>query len=197
MYGERKEIYAIVLDFMQTGKSFSTRPEPIAQIMGEEHFTLLEAVPKQNISVSIGERVYIGKEDRDKIALIKSRIGYNDLTATSKGSLSDSIYKIIKTNEKHFTDFFNDTGPLNIREHSLELLPGIGKKNLSSILNERKQKKFESFADITERVSFLQDPVMIITKRVIKELEGSERFYLFTKPYQPRPSYQSRSHYRR
>ncbi len=189
MYGERKEEYAIILDFMQTGKSFSIKAEPIAQIMGETYFTLLEAVPKQEVYLSMGERVYIGKDDRDKISLIKSRIGYEDLTATAKSSLPDSILKAIKINEKHFTDFFNDTGPINIREHSLELLPGIGKKNLHSILNERKIKRFENFTDMTERVSFLQDPAMILTKRVIQELQGEERFYLFTKPYQPRPQY--------
>ncbi len=187
MYGERKEEYAIVLDFMQSGKSFSTRSESLVQILGEDYFTLLEASPQPGAAISIGERVYIGKEDRDKIMLIKSRVGYTNLTQTAKSALPDSILKIIKSHEKRFTDFFNAAGPLNIREHSLELLPGIGKKNLNSILTARRSKKFENFDDITGRVSFIQSPEKIIMRRVMLELEGGERFYLFTKPYQPHP----------
>lgn len=195
MYGERKEEYAIVLDVMQSGKSFSTRSEPLIQIIGEDYFTLLEASPKPGSNIAIGERVYIGKEDRDKIMLIKSRIDYPSLTQTAKSSLPDSVLKIIKEHEKKFTDFFNDAGPLNIREHSLELLPGIGKKNLSSLLNARKSKRFENFDDITERVSFIQSPEKIIMRRVMLELEGGERFFLFTRPYQPHTHPQHQYHH--
>ncbi len=187
MYEEKKEEYAIVLDFMSTGKSFSTRAEPIAQVIGEDFFTLLEAVPKEGTSISIGERVYIGKENRDKISLIKARIPFSQLTETAKSSLPDALTRIIREHEKRFSDFFNDAGPLNIREHSLELLPGIGKKNLNAIIVARKQKRFENFADISSRISFIQDPAKMISRRVMAELEGTERFYLFTKPYQPRP----------
>lgn len=189
MYGERKEEYAIILDFMSSGKSFSTKAEPILQIIGEDFFTLLEAAPKEGAEVNIGERVYIGKEERDKVALIKSRIAYSQLTETAKSALPDSVLKIIRANEKRFTDFFNDAGPLNIREHSLELLPGIGKKNLGTILNARKERRFESFEDIVSRTKFIQDPAKIIERRVLTELEGNERFYLFTKPFQPRPQF--------
>ncbi len=193
MYEEKKEEYAIVLDFMSTGKSFSTRAEPITQIMGEDFFTLLEAVPKEGIVLSIGERVYIGKDNREKISLIKSRIPFSQLTETAKSTLPEAIHGVITAHEQRFSDFFNNAGPLNIREHSLELLPGIGKKNLNAIINARKEKKFEGFADISARVSFIQDPAKLISRRIMTELEGGERFYLFTKPYQPRPPYQPRS----
>ncbi|MCL4404682.1 MAG: DUF655 domain-containing protein [Candidatus Marsarchaeota archaeon] len=183
MENEKREEYALVLDFLSTGKSFSSRSEPLAQLIGEEWFTLLEATPKPGAQMSTGERVYIGKDERDKIALIKFRISYSELTQTSQGNLKSIILTIINSNPKKFVDFFNNSGPLNIREHSLELLPGIGKKHLQSILNARKEKKFESFDDITSRVPLLQNPPELIAQRIIQELQGSERFYLFTKPY--------------
>ncbi|MCL5008431.1 MAG: DUF655 domain-containing protein [Candidatus Marsarchaeota archaeon] len=181
------EEYAVVLDYLPTGKSFSVRSEPIVQLIGETRFTLLEAVPK-NPEIKVEERIYIGKGDRDKIALIKSRLTYSSLTEGAKNELPRAIAKIIKSNEKKFVDFFNTASPLNIRIHSLELLPGIGKKHLLAILDAREDKPFESFEDMSKRVSLLQDPIKLLTDRVLEELKGSSRFYILTRPpAQPRP----------
>ncbi len=180
---EMREENARVLDFMQSGKAFSHRAEPIAQLIGEMWFTLLEALPKPSVTLALEEKVYIGKEEREKISLIKSRIGYNDLTQTAKNELPNVITAIIMGEEARFVSMFNTAAPLNIREHSLELLPGVGKKHLQAILKARTEKKFESFADISARVALLQDPVKLIKDRIISELTGTERFYIFTKPY--------------
>jgi putative nucleotide binding protein len=180
---EMREEYAIVLDFMLSGKAFSHKSDPVAQLLGELWFTLLEVQPKPSAILGIGERVYIGKEEREKVALIKARISYNDLTQSAKNELPNAIMSIVKGNEKRFVDVFNNAAPLNIREHSLELLPGVGKKHLQAILKARSEKRFESFADISARVSLLQDPAKLIKDRIISELMGVERFYMFTKPY--------------
>ena len=183
---ERKEDYSYVLDFLPKGKSSSGKSDPIAQIMGERWFTLLEATTKPNATLNIGEKVYIGSGELDKIMLIKTRIQYSELTQAAKNALNNIILNIIKENEKRFVDIFNNAASINIRQHSLELLPGIGKKHLTTILRERNIKKFESFADLSSRVSLLQDPMKLISERIVTELEGSQRFYLFVKPYTPR-----------
>jgi putative nucleotide binding protein len=182
---ENLEEHAIVLDYLPTGRSSSVRSEPLVQIMGEEKFTLLEAVPKVP-EIKVGEKVYIGKGDRDKIAVIKGRLQYNDLTEVSKNELPVAISAIIKANEPKFVEIFNTASPLNIRMHSLELLPGVGKKHLSAILEARDEKRFESFTDIAKRVPLLQDPVKLISDRVILELKGDSRFYILTRPPQHR-----------
>ncbi len=193
---EQREEHAYVLDFMVSGKSFSNRSEPITQLLGEQKFTILEATIKPGASLSLGERVYIGREEREKILLIKSRIGYDELTQTSKNELPNVVMRIVRGNEKRFVDVFNTAGPLNIRQHALELLPGIGKKHLEAIIKARNEKKFEGFQDIMDRVQLLQDPAKLITDRIIGELMGDERFYMFTKPYRKREfepgSYRSR-----
>ncbi|HUC39020.1 MAG TPA: DUF655 domain-containing protein [Candidatus Acidoferrum sp.] len=189
---ERREEYAYVLDFMHTGKSFSNKSEPVAQLIGEEWFTLLEVTPKPGATMALGERVYIGKDEREKVSLIKSRITYNELTQTAKNGLQKMINEIIRANEKRFVDLFNNAGPLNIRQHSLELLPGVGKKHLEAILKARNEKRFESFEDINKRVSLLQEPTKLITERIMRELQGTERFYMFTKPYVKREERYSR-----
>jgi len=183
---EGLEEHALVLDYLTTGKSFSPKPEPIVQLLGETKFTLLEAVPKVS-DIKIREKVYIGKGERDKIAIIKSRIIYNDLTEVAKNELPGAITEIIKADEKRFVSVFNSASPLNIRMHSLELLPGVGKKHLAAILKAREEQEFSSFKDISERVPLLQDPIKLLTERVIEELKGDSRsghtFYMLTRPY--------------
>jgi putative nucleotide binding protein len=186
---EKREENAVVLDFMVSGKSHSGRSEPLAQLMGEVYFTLLEAVPKEGITLKAGDKVYIGRGERDKISLIKTRITYNELTQTAKNELPNIIMKIIVEHEDKFVALFNTAGPVNIREHSLELLPGIGKKHLDAILKARQEKKFESFKDITDRVALMQEPAKLIRDRIIEELQGTGRFYMFTKPYVKREGY--------
>lgn len=180
---EKREEHAYVLDYMPRGKSFSSKPEPLSQLLGEEKFTMLEATVKPGVAIELGERVYIGKEQREKILLIKSRVAYDELTQTAKDELEKAVAEIIRLNEKRFVDVFNNAGPLNIREHALELLPGIGKKHLNTILKAREEKKFESFADLSTRVPLLQNPGKLIKDRIVSELKGGERFYMFTKPY--------------
>ncbi len=179
---EGLEENALVLDYLPTGKSFSPKPEPLVQLLGDQKFTLLEAVPKVS-DIKLKEKVYIGKGERGKIAIIKSRIAYQDLTEVAKNELPGAIGDIIKGDEKKFVGIFNSASPLNIRMHSLELLPGVGKKHLKAILEARDQKEFASFRDISERVSLLQDPIKLLTDRVIEELKGESRFYLLTRPY--------------
>ncbi len=179
---EGLEEYALVLDYLSTGKSFSPKPEPLVQLLGETKFTLLEAVPKVT-DIKVREKVYIGKGERDKIALIKARIMYNDLTQVAKNELPGAIVEILKGNEAKFVGIFNTASPLNIRMHSLELLPGIGKKHLNAILKARDEKEFTSFKDISERVPLLQDPIKLLVERIIEELKGESRFYMLTRPY--------------
>ena len=35
-------------------------------------------------------------------------------------------------------------------------------------------------------MALLQDPAKLITERILAELQGDERFYMFTKPYRPK-----------
>lgn len=176
------EDYAYVLDYMPLGyvdidHSRVIEKEPLAQVIGEKAFTLLEVVPKTDLMLY--ERVFIGKGVREKILKIKRKIYYSDLTPTAKAELPYVIEEIVKANEEHFIKFFNIAPPITNRLHSLELLPGIGKKHMWEILEQRKNKPFESFEDLKHRVKGLPDPVKMISKRVLDEIEGKDKYRLF------------------
>ena len=178
-----KEENAIVLDFLPNGYPFDERPSymktPIAQAIGQEHFVLLELVPKKEIHLQPYEEVYIGEGKRDKIHHIVGKLPVSKLTATGKNEMEFVIRDIIRKNEKKFIDFFNRAGPLSTRMHQLELLPGLGKKHMWQIVESRNEKPFENFADIKKRVKLMPDPEKAIVKRIVQELQGAEKHRIF------------------
>ncbi len=170
-----KDEYVIVLDFLPYGKASDKKSEPIAQVIGEKYFNLLEVVIKDNLTVKPGDRLYIGEEKRDHVKYVKGRISYDELTGFAKAELEKVLENIIIKEEKRFVNLFNIAGPITTRLHSLELLPGIGKRHLWQIIQERKKKPFESFKELQERIKMLPEPKRMIIKRILEELKGEDK----------------------
>jgi putative nucleotide binding protein len=176
------EEYAYVLDFTQRGKSTTVRGREgiIIQSLGEERLTLLELLGVQNRNFEVGERVYIGREGRDKVMSVLGRLEYNEISQSAKNELPSIVWKIVVANEKRFIDYVNMAQPLTPRVHALELIPGIGKTYMMTMIKERDIRKFESFADIQNRVG-LRDPAKLISKRIVDEISGEARMNLFVR----------------
>lgn len=184
------EEYALVLDYLPTGRPEDRTPvykrEPIVLAIGESFFSLLELTPKKGAILAPQDRIYLGK-GRDKIDFIKRRIPFEDLSPAAKAELDSAIEQIISRNEKRFVDFFNKSGPISVRYHQLELLPGVGNKIMWEVLEERKKKPFESFEEIAQRIKTLPHPKDLIIKRVELELSGEKqvgrgKYKIFTQP---------------
>ena len=174
------EEHAIVLDYLPRGKSSSVKTEPIAQVLGTDFFSLLEVVPKRELK--IGSTVYIGKDTREDIELIKRRIPFKELTSTASGEIEKAVEQVVKENQEKFVGFLNNSPAITLRRHQLELIPGIGKKHVFKILDERQQKPFSSFLEFEERISGVGSLQKAIVRRVLTELEDeSEKHHLFTR----------------
>lgn len=180
----QKEEYAIVLDVLPNGYPFDTTPAykrtPIIQALGKKKFVLLELVPKRDVEIKPYEEVYIGEARREKVHHIMGRLPVEKLTATAKAELEFVVKDLVIDNEKTFVVFFNKAQPLTTRMHQLELLPGLGKKHMWEIIEARETKEFQSFEDIKTRVKLMPDPEKIVTKRILAEIEGTEKHRLFT-----------------
>ena len=178
------EEYAYVLDYLQYGRPVADKPRhlalPTVQMIGETYFTLLEAEVRPGAQATLHERVYIGKDRREKINRIIGRIGYDDLTANAKAELLPVLEKLIANQEQRFVAFFNNSQAITPRMHALELLPGIGKKSMWQIINAREKKPFTDFKEIHERTS-IGDPVKVIAKRILDELTGGEKYRIFSR----------------
>ncbi len=105
------EDYARILDFLPQGHPDQSKfhREPLAYALGVDEFKLFELVPKEGVGLSVGQRVYIGKEVdmRAEVLHVKRRVGYEELTTAAQKELPFVIAETVKEKEDKFVDFFN------------------------------------------------------------------------------------------
>jgi putative nucleotide binding protein len=177
------EDYVYILDYVTTGIPARDQT-PMSFGIGETEFTLLGLIPKSGITLTNGERIYVGKEKekRKKIDKVKGRVDYEDLSAAAHGELPYVILDIVSKNEPKYIHFFNTCPAITARYHALELLPGLGKKTLKKLIFERRVKPFESFKEMETRVKNLHHPDKLIAKRIEDELrDPNQKYRLFTR----------------
>ena len=176
------EEYAYVLDFNPRGKSSTVRGREgiIITAIGEDRLTILEILGIPNSTFDVGERIYIGKEGRTKVLSVLGKLEYEQISSSAQSELRGVVDNIVTHNETRFVDYLNNARPLTPRIHALELIPGIGKTYMKIMLEEREKKKFQSYADLQERVGF-KEPVKHISERIMDEITGESRMNLFVK----------------
>lgn len=176
------EEYAYVLDFNTRGKSTTVRGREgvIVTAIGADKLTLLEILGIPHTTFEVSEKIFIGKEGRTKVLSVLGKMSYDRISSSAQTELAEVVEKIVIENEKRFVDHLNNAQPLTPRIHALELIPGIGKTYMKSMLEERDKKKFENFADLQERIGF-KEPIKQISKRIMDEITGDTQMNLFIK----------------
>ena len=177
-----REENAIVLDFLPYGYPLEegSMKTPIVQALGIEHLSLLELIPKRDVFLQPHQNVYLGEGKRDDIHHIKGRIPEEKLTVTARNELPHAVEHVVDQDDARFIAFFNKAQPLSMRMHQLELLPGLGKKHMWEVLEARKEKPFENFENLKTRVKLLPNPKQLIIRRILAEIEGKEKYRVFT-----------------
>lgn len=181
----RREEIAWVLDYLPYGHVSDSmgryHKRPLIQGVGERDFVLMEMTPKEGAVPEIGEKAILVGKDRPIIDRVNRRIGYEELSSGAKVELPYALQKIVLDRKEFYLRFFNEAGPLTTRMHALELLPGIGKKLMWAVLNERKKGPFKSFEDLTERVKGIYNPEKLIAKRIEDEIADDRiKYRIFT-----------------
>lgn len=176
------EEYAYVLDWIPRGRSTTVRGREgiIITAIGEDRLTLLEVLGVPNSTFEIGERIYIGKEGRTKILSVLGKLEFDRISAAAQSELKNVVTTIVANNEKRFVDYINHAQPLTPRIHALELIPGIGKTYMKTILEEREKQNFADYVDLQNRVG-LKEPSKQIVQRILDELTGEVKVTLFVK----------------
>jgi len=176
------EEHAYVLDFNSRGKSSTVKGRDgiIITGIGEDRLTILEILGVPNTTFEIGEKIYIGKEGRTKVLSVLGKLDYEHISSSAQSELQTVVENIVSENESRFVDYLNNAQPLTPRIHALELIPGIGKTYMKIMLEERDNKKFESYDDLQQRVGF-KEPIKHISERIMDEITGESRMNLFVK----------------
>ncbi|QLG62743.1 DUF655 domain-containing protein [Halorarum salinum] len=177
--GETRE--AVILDFLPNGDPADNRAPhqkpALAYALDTDDFRLFRLQIVDGADVSIGDGLVVDPEPDPAVVDRMTEIGYDDLTRNAQGELEYAVEELVEREERRFVDFFNDAGPISLRLHQLNLLPGIGKKLRNNILDERKRGPFESFDDVTDRVSGLHHPQDVLVERIMEELRDEDLKY--------------------
>ncbi len=168
---------AVVLDTLPNGRPGDDRPAhrkpPLAFTLGEADFRLTELTLTEDADIGFADRVHLDSDDIQSTR----ETDFEGLSNAARSELEYAVEAVIDREERRFVDFYNDAQPITLRLHQLNLLPGIGKKLRNSILDERKRKSFEDFAEVKERVAGLHKPKEILIERILEELRDEELKY--------------------
>lgn len=180
------ENYVYVLDYLPAGRSTDRgyHREPVALAVGESELKLLEILPKTGVTLAPGARVAVVPVAGvlPPIDHVRRRLGYDELTTSARTELTSALEAIVRSDPAKYLRFFNDSPSVSRRFHLLELLPGIGKKTMLAIVEERRRGPFTSFADIEARLH-LKSPERLLVGRIEAELQGvDDKYRLFVPP---------------
>ena len=168
---------AVLLDVLPNGRPDDGRPgyqkSPVAYALGASSFRLYELSLEEDADVAVSDRV-----DLDGPAVSRYReVAFDDLTRNAAAEVEYAVEAIVDADERRFVDFYNEAGPITLRLHQLNLLPGIGKKLRNRVLDERKRGPFESFEEVSNRVTGLHRPREVILERIVEEVREDDLKY--------------------
>lgn len=177
-------IIEIYEDFLPAGVKSSggyRKRFQVVTVVGTQKFSILRIYMKKHLNtIAMGDTIDL-EEHRNNFQLVK-KLRSSEWSSTLKDEIMDCVAKIVKNEEVKFVDFFNKAHLITTKLHQLKLLPTVGEKRVVQILKIRDQQEFISYDDIQERLGM--DPVEIISKRILEELENDEKYVLFTKRYE-------------
>lgn len=188
------EDFVYILDHLPKGRPDDPRRrDPVAYGLGEKNFVLLELVPRPDAVMLVGDRIDVRREaPPGPVDHVRGRVRMEDMTHAAQSELPYVIEQAVKAQEERFLRFYNDAGPITLRMHQLELLPGLGKKLMMAILEDKKKNgPFKSFAEMDQRVKALHQPEKLISNRILGEIQNpGEKYHLFALP--PAPEHDDR-----
>jgi putative nucleotide binding protein len=152
--------------------------------VGETELKLLEMVPRPGPALVVGSRIALLPVDGvpPSIDHVRRRLTHQELTTTARAELTSALDRIVLSDPPRFLRFFNEAPAVSRRFHLLELLPGIGKKTMLAIVEERKRGPFPSFLELEQR-THVKAPEKLIVARIELELSGVEdKYRLFVAP---------------
>jgi putative nucleotide binding protein len=165
--------------------------QPVCQVIQTPNYNLFEIALTKGEIVSVQQKIVLTGET-SPLGKIQRRLKFDELTPTSKDIIQDVLEIYVKESEQLFIKFINSAGPITIKRHSLEVLPGIGKKIMWDIITEREKAPFQNYTDLKKRVPGLKIEE-IIAKRIVEELSNpEEKHYLFVRRSNPSPDHHDR-----
>ena len=109
------------------------------------------------------------EDESSEIAIVLGRSRYRELSNSAQFALTDVVKQILSDNPDPSLTFYNRAGPVSLKFHAFQLLPGVGQKKVKQMLDKRTSIGWLSFEEIDEACSI--DSLQLIAERLVEELE--------------------------
>jgi len=172
---------AVILDYLPHGRSDDDRPQyrrsAVGYALDTEDFHVYEFALADDADLSIGDEIVVEPlAEADAVEHVRT-VDLEELPSGAASELEYVIDDLLEEETDRFVRVYNEAGPITLRLHQLDLLPGIGDKLRDAILDERKREPFEDFEDVADRIDGLHDPADVIRERIFEELRGEDLKY--------------------
>jgi putative nucleotide binding protein len=180
------ETYAHILDYLPNGRAteHGFHREPVALAIGESELKLLELVTRPGTPLTVGSRIPLVPLGgvAPPIDHVRRRLAYSELTTAARAQLPEALERVVASDSGRFLRLFNEAPAVSRRFNLLELLPGVGKRTMLHIVEERRRGPYGSFAELETRIHQSR-PDRWIVARITQELEGApDKYRLFVPP---------------
>jgi len=177
---------AVVLDYLPHGRADDDRPQyrtsPVAYALDADRFRLLAVEFDDDVGLSIGDELVVDPP-ADGATRIRT-VGHGELSGGAQSELAYVVEDMV-TDEQvdRFVEFYQEAGPITLRLHQLNLLPGIGEKLRNAITDAREREPFTDFEDVEARVDGLHDPADKVVERIMAEIRepDEQKYHLFAR----------------
>lgn len=147
-------------------------------VLGNKNFTPLELLLKNNENCDLLDKIYFGKEKRDKVQNVNKWISEIEFQEANKLIVYDAIQKIILDNELKYLEFINSNKDEELHKKTLSQSFRLGPKTTEKILTAKKEKEFESLKELEDRAKtniFMKN----LIQKIYNEISGKDKLRIF------------------
>jgi putative nucleotide binding protein len=143
----------------------------IIHCITEHHLHLIKARANSGCGIlATGQKLDLPDEEAsEKIALVLGRGRYRELPNSAQIALIEVIKGILKDNPESSLTFYNRAGPVSLKFHAFQLLPGVGPRKAKQMMNSRVSAGWMSFEEVDEACTI--DSLQLIVERLVEELQ--------------------------
>lgn len=98
-----------------------------------------------------------------------SEVRLKDLSGTAQQELVSALSASISADKERHLSFYNSAGPMSLKFHSFQLLPGIGNSKAMQMVSLRGSSGWHEFEEIDESCGI--ESVRLLAERYVKEME--------------------------
>ena len=143
----------------------------IIHCITEQHLHLIKARASPGCGVlAPGQKLELPTEEgSEKIAMVLGKDRYRELPNQAQAAIVNVMKELLSENPKPCMEFYNRAGPVSLKFHAFQLLPGIGQKKATQMMKSRVSAGWMTFEEVDE--ACIIDSLQLIVERLVEELQ--------------------------